>query len=115
MSAPAIYHPIIKQGVPFERWIELTDSNNQPVPLTDAVFAGNVRNQQGAVIADIEFTPDPLIANRVKWGIADTTTLPPTLTHELPYDIFITPAGGQRICPVEGQMLVEAAQTELAP
>ena len=116
MSAPAIYNPLLKHGVPFWRRLILTDkATGVPLDLTGAVCHGNIRDTAGNVLAAISFIPaaDPT-TGAIYWGLDDPTVLPATnCLPELPYDVFITPAGVQRLCPVEGLMTVEPKQTVL--
>lgn len=113
---PALYNPTIKQGVPFRRQLTITDDNGKPLDLTGATAAGNIRNGDGTIAASFAFDFTVPLEGQLEFTLLDTTLLPATNgVHSLPFDIFITPIDGDRICPLEGMIAVEAKQTELNP
>lgn len=113
---PALYNPTIKQGVPFRRQLTITDDNEAPLDLTGATAAGNIRNGDGTIAASFVFDFTAPIDGHLEFALPDTTVLPATNgIHALPYDLFVTPLTGDRICPLEGLVAVEAKQTELNP
>jgi len=117
MQPPAIYNPIIKQGASFQRWMFITDDTGTTIPLDGAVFAGQVKSADGLqVLTNITCVVLDLVTGKIQLSIEDTSILPSTDGRpQLPYDIYITLGSGDRICPVEGLISVEAATTTLEP
>lgn len=112
MSAPAIYNPIIKKGVPFWRTITLTDDAGLPLNLTGATYAGNILNPDRTALATVAFIENANPATGTfQFGVADTSRFPASCVPSLPYDIFVTLAGGVKICPIEGLIQTELTNT----
>ncbi len=111
---PAIYNPTIKQGVPFRRQMIVTDAAGVAINLTGATVKGELRDPAGTILATMACTVLDALAGKLELLIVDTTGLLPTNgQHLYPYDVFITPAAGDRICPIEGLACVEAKTTGL--
>jgi len=112
---PAIYNPTIKQGVPFRRQLIITDAAGTPANLTGATVVAELRDTAGALLATMVCTVTTPLAGEIELLIASTSGLPETDgQHSHPYDVFVTPATGDRFCPIQGQACVEAKTTELA-
>ncbi len=112
---PAIYNPTIKQGVPFRRQLIITDAAGVPVNLTGATAVGELRDSTGALLSAITCSIINALAGKIELLIPVTTNLPKTNGQHLhPYDVFVTPASGDRFCPIEGLFSVEAKNTGLA-
>lgn len=112
---PAIYNPTIKQGVPFRRKLIITDAAGAAINLTGATVESDLRDADGALLAAMSCTVTTPLAGEIELLIADTSALPATSgQHILPYDVFVTPATGDRFCPLQGQVCVESKTTELA-
>jgi hypothetical protein len=111
MSLPALYNPTIKQGATFRRKLVV------PFNLTGATIKGDVRNSDGTVLVSFEFEPENYASDEssVYFLLADTLSLPDTACLPMyPYDIYISLLGGDIICPLEGLITVEGANTDLS-
>lgn len=111
---PAIYNPTIKQGVPFRRVLIITDDTGMPIDMTGATGTFRIVDASGATLADLAFEVVDGAAGKVAYNLADTTGIPDTNgVAELPYDAFVQPALGDRICPIEGLVTVEKKHSDL--
>lgn len=114
MALPALYNPVIKQGLPFLRTLTITDDAGAAFDLTNATCKGSVRNTDGAIVSMFAFTITAPATGVVQFGITDTSVLPLTNgLHSLPYDIVIIPDRSPKFSPLEGLICVEQLQTDL--
>lgn len=113
---PAEYDLDIYQGDTFERWITLTDSEDEPVPLDDWQIRAQIRSrpESSTILAEFEIEKDEEETGRFKMLLTPEATAAMRATmpgQEYAWDLEMTDSLGRVGTYLRGAVRVTAQVT----